>query len=199
MILVVAVLAVVAAVPLLGGSLRRAVELDLGWRWTLVLAIALQIATINVFPGALRHSDAVNVHLYTYWLAVAFLLLNRHVRGFAWIAAGAVLNLLPIAANGGVMPASASALRLAGLSGHGSAFTNSTAVAHARLAFLGDVFAVPRGLPLANVFSIGDVVLVIGVAVVLHRACGSRLMVRSDSPHGERPKARAAAREHAPT
>jgi hypothetical protein len=43
-----------------------------------------------------------------------------------------------------------------------------------RLAFLGDVFAIPRGWPLANVFSVGDVLIAVGVVVAVHGICGSR-------------------------
>jgi MFS family permease len=49
-------------------------------------------------------------------------------------------------------------------------------VASARLPFLGDVFAVPRPLPFHNVFSVGDVCIAIGAAVIVHRACRSRLV-----------------------
>jgi hypothetical protein len=68
------------------------------------------------------------------------------------------------------MPASRGALAAAGRAAETSGFTNSTAVAHAHLAFLGDVFAVPTPLPLANVFSVGDVLLLVGAALLLHTA-----------------------------
>jgi hypothetical protein len=41
----------------------------------------------------------------------------------------------------------------------------------ARLAWLGDVFAVPRGWPFANVFSAGDVIVVIAIAYFAHVWC----------------------------
>ena len=47
-----------------------------------------------------------------------------------------------------------------------------------KLLFLGDVFATPASLPLHNVFSIGDGILLLGVAVLVHVACGSRLVPR---------------------
>jgi hypothetical protein len=50
-------------------------------------------------------------------------------------------------------------------------FINSTAVDDARLGFLGDVLATPDGLPLQNVYSVGDVVIVLGLLVVVHAAC----------------------------
>jgi hypothetical protein len=92
-------------------------------------------------------------------------------------ALGAALNLLAITANGGVMPASPAALARAGLADD-PGFQNSTVLADPRLAFLGDVFAVPASWPLSNVFSIGDVLIAAGLAWGLHRVCGSRLVPR---------------------
>jgi hypothetical protein len=40
------------------------------------------------------------------------------------------------------------------------------------------VFPTPASWPLHNVFSIGDIVLLIGVFVLVHAACGSRLFPR---------------------
>jgi hypothetical protein len=110
--------------------------------------------------------------LVSYALAVWFLWANRRLPWF-WVAAvGGFMNLAAIAANGGEMPASRAALRSAGLLGEGSGFANSGLVAHARLAFLGDVFSIPKGYPFANVFSVGDVVLLLGAAMLLVTACG---------------------------
>ena len=59
------------------------------------------------------------------------------------------------------------------------AFENSAPVDDAHLAFLGDVFAVPAGWPLANVFSIGDVLIVIGAVALVHGACRPDAEVRT--------------------
>jgi hypothetical protein len=83
------------------------------------------------------------------------------------------VNLLAIAANGGVMPARPGALRAAGLADASRAFANSAAVADPRLPWLGDWFALPESWPVSNVFSIGDVLLALGVLVGLHVLCGS--------------------------
>ena len=45
-----------------------------------------------------------------------------------------------------------------------------------KLSFLGDVFAVPASFPVHNVFSVGDVCIVIGAFVLLHTVCGSALV-----------------------
>jgi hypothetical protein len=88
------------------------------------------------------------------------------------------LNMLAIGANNGVMPASPAAVLRAGLVESSGEFANSAATTNPRLGFLGGVFAIPRGVPLANVFSVGDVLLVAGFAIVMHSACGSRLRRR---------------------
>jgi hypothetical protein len=54
-------------------------------------------------------------------------------------------------------------------------FQNSTALADPRLAFLGDVFSLPASWPLSNVFSVGDVLIALGVVWALHRIGRSRL------------------------
>ena len=108
-------------------------------------------------------------------VAGLFLVANRELPGIPLVVLGAAANLLAIAANGGVMPASPSALATAGLPPEQPGFANSAALAHPRLAFLGDVFAIPAGWPLANVFSVGDVLIAAGAAVAIHGLCGSRL------------------------
>ncbi|MBA2426322.1 MAG: DUF5317 family protein [Actinobacteria bacterium] len=55
-------------------------------------------------------------------------------------------------------------------------------MAEPNLLFLGDVFAWPVPLPLHNVFSAGDVCVVLGVALVLHQICGSRLATIGKGP-----------------
>jgi hypothetical protein len=67
------------------------------------------------------------------------------------------------------MPASAWAIARSGLE-VGDGFANSAALAAPRLLFLGDVIPVPAG-PVANVLSVGDLVLFAGLALLLARAC----------------------------
>jgi Family of unknown function (DUF5317) len=107
-----------------------------------------------------------------------FLAANWRVPGVPLTALGAALNLLAIAANGGVMPASPAALAAAGLPVDRPGFSNSAALAEPRLAFLGDVFAIPASWPLSNVFSVGDVLIGVGLAWGVHRVCRSRLVPR---------------------
>lgn len=162
MLLLLVIVIAVAMVPLVGGDLRALAGLRFRLPWLLAAALVLQILVITVFPGpstALR----LTVYLSSYVLAVLFLLLNRGIRGLLLVGAGAALNLLAIGANAGVMPATRGALATAGVNPSGETFANSAVVANARLWFLGDVFAVPASWPLANVFSVGDVLIALGV------------------------------------
>jgi hypothetical protein len=117
-----------------------------------------------------------------YPILAVFLVANRRLPGMPLVALGGAMNLLAISVNGGVMPASPSALAGAGLAVHPSGFHSSAVLPDPRLAFLGDVFFIPASWPLSNVFSVGDVLIGLGVAWALHRICRSRL-----TPSGARP------------
>jgi hypothetical protein len=110
------------------------------------------------------------LHIGSYVLAGAFIVANRHVAGLPTLSLGAALNSLAIVANAGVMPASARAMRLAGLESSDQ-FANSAAVAHPHLLMLGDVIPVPGPWPLGNVISLGDIVIIAGLFIILRRAC----------------------------
>jgi hypothetical protein len=118
--------------------------------------------------------------LYVASSALVFvaLLLNLREPGFALIALGAALNLAVIVANGGYMPSSPEAwLRLNGEATVPSeSYTNSALIdQHTLLPWLGDVFVLPRPLPFANVFSIGDVLIGLGAVTFLVRAMHRRI------------------------
>ena len=108
-------------------------------------------------------------------MAFVFLYANRDVPGLWLVGLGTAMNLTAIAANRGVMPATRSALATAGIPIEGGHFVNSGILADPKLIFLGDVFAVPEPIPLAIVFSAGDVCVAIGAALILHQLCRSRL------------------------
>ena len=133
------------------------------WRWPLLIwaALALQVVIIRV---SMPHALASTIHVLTYVIAAGFLWGNRRVPGGGIVAAGALCNGITIALNGGTLPASEAAVAAAGI-GHTSAFNNTAVLDHPVLPWLGDVFAWPAPLPLANTFSVGDVLIVVGVFV----------------------------------
>jgi uncharacterized protein DUF5317 len=168
-IVLVALAVVVASVPCTGGRLGEWAHLEVRRPWLVVAGFGAQFAAVSAFPG-MAPGPAAALHLASYAVAAGFLLMNRHIRWMWVVGLGAALNALAIVANGGVMPASARAYRIAGLA-TGPEFANSRPIDDARLLVLGDVFAVPAGWPLANVFSAGDIVLTVGAGMLLHAAC----------------------------
>jgi uncharacterized protein DUF5317 len=185
MTLALAFLLLLLSVPAAGGRLGAFAEVELRSVWLVVVAFGVQVLLVTVVPEGDTTLHRI-LHLSTYGLASAFVLRNLELR-FVWvIALGGLLNFVAIAANGGVMPASRGALDAAGLSVQSGSFANSDLVENAHVAFLGDVFAIPAGWPGANVFSVGDAVMVLGAFLVLHAATGSRLLAATRT---ERPRA----------
>jgi uncharacterized protein DUF5317 len=180
LVIIFAGLALVAVVvALAGGRLSALGELRVRAKAAILGALALQLLIVTIAPTWFSARVADALHVSSYALAVWFLWSNRQLP-WLWVAAlGGALNLAAIAANGGQMPAARAALRSAGLLHQGDGFANSGVVAHAKLAFLGDVFSVPKGFPFANVFSVGDVVLLVGAALLTVTVCGIPRLVRS--------------------
>jgi hypothetical protein len=171
MVLIVLAAACILTVPLTGAKLGRLAELRLRALWLGPLALALQVLIVNVSPQG-NHTVHAVVHVSTYALLIAFLWINRAIAGTRTLALGTLCNTVAILSNGGVMPASRTAQRLAGLV-EGAGFHNSAAVAHPHLLWLGDIIPVPG--PLANVLSVGDLIIFSGMLILLHTACRARV------------------------
>ena len=133
-----------------------------------VLALAVQIVLFSPVSDGLAPDVARAIYVASTALVVVVVLANIRLTGVPLVVAGAALNLAAIVANGGAMPASPAALAAlgAGIGTH----TNSVLVEHPVLEPLTDLFATPSWLPLGNVFSMGDVLIGVGVAVAIAAA-----------------------------
>jgi hypothetical protein len=167
----------VLTVPLTHGRFANLAAFRPRGSWLLWIALMVQLLQFTVLDLG-SASDAV--HLGTYALAALFLVANRSVAGGWLVGLGGLCNGLTIALNGGTLPARLGALQGAGLPIDRDRFVNSGVMEHATLPWLGDVFYVPKGVPLANVFSVGDVLLVVGAFVVVH-SLARRLPVPADA------------------
>jgi hypothetical protein len=171
MILILLAFAALASVPLFGGDLRRFAQVQLRWLWLAPAALAVQVLIFNVLPGG-SHTAHALVHLGTYALLGLFIWGNRRLPGAWLLALGCASNLAAILANAGVMPQAVAAHKLSGVFTR-RGFDNSAIVSHPRLLWLGDVIPVPAPFGLANVMSVGDCLLIVGLVVVLHSVSGS--------------------------
>ncbi|MFZ0666826.1 MAG: DUF5317 domain-containing protein [Acidimicrobiales bacterium] len=154
----------------LRGRISRLLKVRLKGFYLVWAALIDQILVISVLP-ARPHLILDVANLASYLAAAVFLWMNKRVPGVLFLGAGGAMNLVAIVANGGTMPASRNALRASGWRPEPGHFVNSGVVAHPKVAFLGDVFATPRWFPFHDVFSAGDIVIVVAVAWLVYRTC----------------------------
>jgi hypothetical protein len=153
---------------LLGGRPSGLATLNFRWAPLALIGLAIQIV---LFSGPV--SDRVGelgpaIYVLSTAMVLVVVLRNIRIAGMALVALGAASNLLAIVANGGFMPTSPSA---AAAAGHVEAttYSNSTIRSPEEVVLwpLTDIFAMPQWMPFSNVFSIGDVLIGVGVTVAI--------------------------------
>ncbi len=155
------VLGVVFAM-LLGGRAGRLAEIRFRLAWTVPAALLLQLVIFSELGEGLSQVNVERLHVASYVLLIAFAAANFRLRVLVPVLLGLMANATAIIANHGLMPVSESAARVDGLS---PGIHENVFVGPSRLGFLGDVFALPSAFPLANVFSVGDILIGIGMIV----------------------------------
>ncbi|MBC7238062.1 MAG: DUF5317 domain-containing protein [Chloroflexi bacterium] len=186
MILLVALVVSLLVALVRGGKLLNLANISLRLGWLALLAFAAQALVIYApLPRGQGLLAPRSLFLLTsYGVLIVVILANRRLPGMCLIGLGLLLNLTVMVANGGFMPVAPEALAKAGLSGlalgqeAGARLRATKDILlpreMTRLWPLSDVFAIPP--PLGSVFSLGDLVLAIGLFVLLQR-----VMVQSSS------------------
>ncbi len=151
---------------LIGGRPAGLAAIRFRWGWLAVLGFAIQVVLFSGPVSAQVGALGVPIYVGSTGLVLAALLRNIAVPGLWIVALGAGANMAAIASNGGYMPADPGALAALGRVPE-TVYSNSSVVAHPALQPLTDIFAIPPGIPLANVFSVGDVLIGLGVAVAI--------------------------------
>ena len=142
----------------LGGRLSRLVEIEFRHPWSVFAALGLQLLLFfHVAPGSLE----TPIHLGSYGLLFVFAFANGRNLALLPLSLGMAMNSAAIVANGGHMPVNEVAARAAGLSGVDD--SSNVKIGGEHLTWLGDIFALPARFPLTNVFSIGDILIGIGM------------------------------------
>jgi hypothetical protein len=170
------------AVGLLAGGRPAGIgQVQFRWAWLIFLGFGAQVLLFSA-PVTERIGN-LGPPIYVASTAMVLVALMRNVAqpGLPIVALGALSNFAAIIANGGYMPASTDALATLGRLA-ASGYSNSAVVEAPALAPLTDIFALPAGLPFANVFSFGDVL--IGVGVALSIAIAMRPVRPGTSPLG---------------
>jgi hypothetical protein len=162
----VALLALVLG-KLLGGRLSTLADVRIRGKGLVFAAITLQLVAfpVDLLPWSTPTAVASAIWLCSYGLLVAMLLLNARMPGLPLIAAGLVSNVIAIVANGGLMPVRGAALRAAGTDY--DVHNNSVQLAAPHLGALVDRWAAPHWVPFATVYSVGDVLIALGLVVAI--------------------------------
>ena len=166
---------------LLGGRLERLGRIRFRWAALALLGLAVQIV---LFSDPLAETVGANgppIYVASTALVLVAVLRNLDIPGIAVVALGACSNLAAIVANGGYMPADPAALEAIG--GPAPGYSNGSVVGDPALGPLTDIFALPAWVPFANVFSVGDLLIGMGVAITI--VLGMR-PDRAEKPGGTR-------------
>lgn len=156
-----------------GGRVKNLELLEIkkgGWA---VTALVIQLVIFTPLARGIT-SWIVPLHLLSYLMIGTFLVYNIKLKGFIPVALGWAANFTVIAANGGYMPADvnlisgvASQSVVDSLQTEGIMNNSATLGESSRLPWLGDIFSLPSWLPLANVFSLGDLLIALGCLVII--------------------------------
>ena len=148
-----------------GGRLGNLAELRFEWGWLAFAGLLAQVVLFSEPVGPLVGQAGPILYVASSLLVLVVVLRNRALPGLKLVAVGAISNLIGIVANGGYMPADPGALARAGLDP--TSYSNSIVTNRAAFPALTDIFAMPDWMPFANVFSIGDVLIGIGIVVAI--------------------------------
>ena len=161
---------------LLRGRLSGVASLQIRAGIVMVAGLWAQVLLFSTPIGDALGSAAPAAYVTSTFAVLVAILVNLHIPGLSFVAAGAACNLLVIVANGGVMPADAAAYAEQGRTA-ADTYSNTAMLHEPVLGFLGDVIALPTWLPGTNVISLGDILIAIGIVTTLAVA-----MVRARRP-----------------
>lgn len=156
-----------------GGSAARLGDLRLSWAPLIVLGMVVQVLLFSSPLGNALGDAAALAYLGSNVAVLVAVAANLAIRGLPLVLAGGVSNFAAIVANGGYMPVSVDALAAAGNVPR-MGYSNSVPRDDAVLAPLTDLFSMPSWIPMANVFSVGDILIGVGVAVAVVAAMHGR-------------------------
>ena len=132
----------------------------------MVAGLLVQVVLFSTAVSDMVGELGPPIYIVSTAVVIASVLANLRITGMALVALGAISNLVAIVLNGGYMPADAGAMAALGKTAP-TTYSNSAIVADPVLKPLTDIFALPTWVPFSNVFSIGDVLITVGVVVVI--------------------------------
>lgn len=158
---------------LVGGRPAGLGDLKLRWSGVIVSGLLVQVVLFSEPVSERIGALGPPIYVASTLMVIGAVLANRAITGMLVVAAGAASNMIAIVANGGFMPVSAGAAAVLGAH-QPPAYSNSIQLPDPVLAPLTDIFAMPPWVPFANVFSVGDILIGVGIVIVIVAAMRSR-------------------------
>jgi len=151
---------------LAGGRISGLGAIQFRWPWVMLGALMVQLALFSDQVTSWIGDLGAPIYVASTVAVALAVVANRAIPGMLLITIGAASNLAAIVANGGYMPSSPGAQAALGKVA-ATVYSNSVVLPDPALSPLTDIFAMPPWLPMANVFSLGDVLIGLGVVVVI--------------------------------
>jgi MFS family permease len=136
------------------------------WTWLAIGGAAVEVALAQ--PSISSQLGGAPPYLYVLAnvAVLVCLLVNLRIPGLAIAALGGLSNLVAIIFNGGYMPVDPAAAAVVGHPAT-SGYTHTVQTTAVYLRVLTDIIVVPPPLPFTNVYSVGDLLLLIGLSVTV--------------------------------
>ena len=158
------------------GKLKHLALRPLYWKGLALFAFAVQLVVFSnlSFVETLPDILITVSHYASYICLLVFVVRNLKNWGITLVGIGIMLNSLVIFLNGGHMPTlvqnfkNTAVGKSADILNQGETVHNSARMtADTLLPWLGDIFYLPSWVPLSNVFSIGDILIAIGICIYI--------------------------------
>ncbi|MEA3314145.1 MAG: DUF5317 family protein [Caldisericota bacterium] len=143
--------------------------------YLIFIGFLMQLLIFNgKFSNSIFSSTTPIFYIVSLFILLTFLLLNLHYKGILITSVGFSLNLLVILVNGGFMPQNLSKLELVGayakialLRQYGTFYNATIMTEKTHLNFLGDNITAQLLNPFVGVYSIGDIIIFLGLCVFI--------------------------------
>jgi hypothetical protein len=179
------ILALAVILGLIGSAIRhrgrtasQLASIPLRSAWLALLALALQIPLLRAPFGPLEQVGVQKAFfLLSHLLLLVFVWRNRELAGIRIVGLGVLFNLLVILANGGFMPITPETLVRINPGSTLNQWPTYTHYGHSKdaillrqdtiLWMLSDILVLPSPFPWPTAFSLGDLLIAVGIVVLL--------------------------------
>jgi hypothetical protein len=161
-----------------GHAASQIASLPLRSTWLALLALLLQLPLLRARAGPPQQVAIAQIlFLSSHLLLLAFVWRNWRLRGLPIVGLGVLCNLIVILANGGLMPITPETLVRINpgtspdqwLVGFHYGYSKDIILAReaTNLWFLSDILVLPSPFPWPTAFSLGDLLIALGIVVLL--------------------------------